>query len=45
MQSAPGDAMESLFIASLFLSVTLTTFMLLVSFTNMASPVLGLTIH
>jgi hypothetical protein len=25
--------------------VTLTTFILLVSFTNMASPVLGLTIH
>ena len=37
--------MQTLFIASLFLSVTLTTFMLVVSLTNLASPVLGLTIH
>jgi hypothetical protein len=43
--SIAGDAMQALFIASLFLSVTLTTFMLLVSLTNLASPVVGLTIH
>jgi hypothetical protein len=40
-----GVAMQTLFIASLFLSVTLTAFMLVVSLTNLASPVLGLTIH
>ena len=43
--SLTGDAMQALFIASLFLSVTLTTFMLVVSLTNLAGPVLGLTIH
>ncbi len=37
--------MQALFIASLYLSVTLTTFMLIVSLTNLASPVIGLTIH
>ena len=43
--SMTGDAMQALFIASLFLSVTLTTFVLVVSLTNLAGPVLGLTIH
>jgi|UPI0004BC9C9D hypothetical protein len=43
--SMTGDAMQALFIASLYLSVTLTTFLLFVSLTNLASPVAGLTIH
>ena len=37
--------MQAVFIASLFVSVTLTTFMLAVSLTNLVGPMLGLTIH
>lgn len=37
--------MQTVFIASLFLSVTLTTFLLVVSLTNLAAPVVGLTVH
>lgn len=40
-----GDPMQALFIASLYLSVTLTTFLLFVSLSNLAGPVAGLTIH
>ncbi len=43
--SMTGDPMQALFIASLFLSVTLTAFMLVVSLTNLMGPVVGLTIH
>jgi hypothetical protein len=37
--------MQSVFIASLFLGVALTTFMLLVSVADFAGPDLGLTTH
>ncbi len=37
--------MQALIIASLFLSVTLTIFILLVSLTNLMSPVSGLTVY
>jgi len=37
--------MQALIIASLFLSVTLTIFILLVSLTNLVSPVSGLTVY
>jgi len=40
-----GDAMQALSIAALFVGVTLTTFVLLVSLTDLASPTLGLTVH
>ncbi len=43
--SKKDDPMQALFIASLYLSVTLTTFLLFVSLTNLAGPVAGLTIH
>jgi hypothetical protein len=37
--------MQAVFIASLFVCVTLTTFMLAVSLTNLLGPMAGLTIH
>jgi len=37
--------MQALFIASLYLSVTLTTFLLFVSLTNLAGPIAVVTIH
>ena len=45
LQSNAGDVMQAVFIASLFVSVTLTTFLLAVSLTNLVGPMLGLTIH
>jgi hypothetical protein len=40
-----GDAMQTLSIVSLFVGVALTTFVLLVGLTDLASPSVGLTIH
>lgn len=37
--------MQAFYIASLFLSVTLTMFLLLVSLTDLASPPAGLTVY
>ena len=44
-QSIAGNVMQAVFIASLFVSVTLTTFLLAVGLTNLVGPMLGLTIH
>ena len=41
LQSNAGDVMQAVFIASLFVSVTLTTFLLAVSLTNLVDPMLG----
>jgi hypothetical protein len=40
-----GGAMQTLSIVSLFVGVALTTFVLLVGLTDLASPSVGLTIH